>query len=74
MLSSGLYSLDYAKMESSLSDLTALVLKTQATGDKAFADEFEAKYSKLNTSYQEDIRALGLDNIPTDLRFVFKQQ
>jgi len=67
----GQYSLDYKKMEAALSDLTALVLKTQATGDKAFAEEFEAKYSKLNSNYDADRLNLGLERIPADIRFNF---
>ena len=58
-------------MEAALSDLTALVLKTQATGDKAFAEEFEAKYSKLNSNYDADRLNLGLERIPADIRFNF---
>ena len=70
---SGQYSLDYGKMEAALSELTALVLKTQATGDKAFADEFEAKYSKLSANYEADRLNLGLEKIPADIRFNFKR-
>ena len=68
----GQYSLDFKKMESALSDLTALVLKTQATGDGAFARQFEAKYSKLDADYDADRLNLGLEKIPADIRFNFK--
>ena len=67
------YSLDLGKMESALSDLTALVLKLQATGDKAAAEEFEAQYSKRNADYDADRRCLALENIPADIRFEFKR-
>ncbi|MBO7113246.1 MAG: Zn-dependent hydrolase [Bacteroidaceae bacterium] len=66
---SGKYSLDYAKMESALSDLTALVLKTQATGDKAFATYFENCYSKRSENYDADLMNLALEKIPADIRF-----
>lgn len=66
------YALDFQKMESALSDLTALVLKTQATGDRAFADQFESKYSKLSSNYDSDRRSLSLENIPADIRFNFQ--
>ena len=59
-------------MESAISDLTALILKTQATGDKAFAEEFEARYSKFNEDYDADRLNLGLEKIPADIRFNFK--
>jgi hypothetical protein len=66
---SGKYSVDTAKMEQALSDLTALVLKTQATGDIAFATSFEKRYSKRSDSYNEDLMYLGLEKIPADIRF-----
>ena len=66
---SGRYTLDFAKMEAALSDLTALVLKTQATGDKEFATSFEQRYSKLSSNYSADLMNLGLENIPADIRF-----
>ena len=66
---SGKYSIDTAKMESALADLTALVLKTQAKGDKAFADQFENRYSKRNADYDADRMNLGLEKIPVDIRF-----
>ena len=70
---SGQYSLDFGKMESALSDLTALVLKTQATGDKEFAAQFEARYSKRNADFDADVLKLGLEKIPADIRFNFKR-
>ena len=69
---SGQYSLDYKKMETAISDLTALMLKVQATGDKAFAEEFESTYSKRNADYDADRMNLGLEGIPADIRFNFK--
>ena len=70
---SGQYSLDYGKMEKALSDLTALVLETQATGNKAFATEFEGKYSKRSEDVKADLKNLRLENIPVDIRFDFKK-
>ena len=69
----GQYSLDFAKMESALSDLTALVLKTQATGDHAFAADFESRYAKRSADYDADLRTLSLEGIPADIRFEFKK-
>ena len=51
------YSLDLGKMESALSDLTAMVLKMQAT----------------NADYDADRLYLGLEKIPADIRFDFKR-
>ena len=69
---SGKYVLDYDKMESALSELSALVLKTQATADKEFALDFERKYSKRCSNYDADLLNLGLEKIPADIRFNFK--
>lgn len=69
---SGKYTLDYKKMEEALSDLTALILKTQATGDYEFACEFEKKYSKRNENYAADRLNLGIEGIPADIRFEFE--
>ena len=69
---SGQYKIDFEKMEAALKDLTALVLKTQATGDKATADELEAQYSKRGDDYYADRINLGLAKIPADIRFNFK--
>ena len=66
---SGQYSIDFAKMQAALSDLTALVLKTQATGDREFAVDFENRYSKRNDNYNADLMNLGLEKIPADIRF-----
>ena len=56
-------------METALSDLTALVLKTQATGDREFATSFESRYSKRSANYDADLMNLGIENIPADIRF-----
>ena len=71
---SGQYSLDFAKMEKALSDLTALVLETQATGNRTFAAEFEQKYAHRSADYEADLLNLGLEKIPVDIRFEFKKQ
>ena len=69
----GKYTLDYDKMESALSDLTALVLKIQATGDYAAASEFESKYSKRNADLESDMANLRPEIVPMDVRFDFKK-
>ena len=69
---SGLYTLNYRKMENALSELTALILKTQATGDYDFALAFENRYSRRSENYAADRLNLGLEGIPADIRFEFK--
>lgn len=68
---SGQYSVDGEKMETALANLTALVLETQATGNKAFATQFEDTYAKRSEDYKADLMNLGLEKIPVDLRFDF---
>jgi hypothetical protein len=70
---SGQYALNFDKMEEALSELTALVLKTQATGDSEFAGKLEADYSKRSSDFDADVLKLGLEKIPADIRFNFKR-
>ena len=58
-------------MEHALSELTALVLKTQATGDLGFATSFEESYSKRSADFDADRQNLGLEKVPADIRFNF---
>ena len=67
----GKYTLDYDKMESALSALTARVLEIQATGDYVAASEFENKYSKRSADLDSDMA--NLRTIPVDIRFDFKK-
>lgn len=71
-LESGQYSLDFEKMEVAIASLTALILETQATGNKAFAMQFEDKYSKPCEDFKADLMNLRLEKIPVDIRFDFK--
>lgn len=66
---SGRYSLNYEKMGKALEELTALVLETQATGNRDYAMQFEEKYSRRSEDYKADLRNLGLEKIPVDIRF-----
>ena len=43
------------------------------TGDKAFAEQFEARYGRLSPDYDADRMNLGLERIPADIRFNFKR-
>lgn len=70
---SGRYTLDYKKMEDALTSLTALILKTQATGDYDFAKNFESRYGKHSENFAADRMNLGLEGIPADIRFEFKR-
>ena len=69
----GQYYLNYDKMEHALEKLTALVLEIQATGNYAFAQEFESKYAKRSEQYNTDVLNLVQAGIPMDIRFDFKK-
>ena len=69
---SGKYVLNLKVMENALSDLTAFILKTQATGDREGALAFEEKYSKRSEDYKIDLRNLRIEKIPTDISLRFK--
>ncbi len=70
---SGQYALNLDKMESALNEMTAIVLKVQATGDREFAESFEAGYAKNSPELEADNLKLGLEKIPVDIRFDFKR-
>ena len=69
----GRYTIDYAKMQSAIGELAALILKTQATGDFQFALDFENKYSHRGADFDADLLNLNLEHIPMDIRFKFKK-
>ena len=69
----GHYTIDYGKMESSIGELAALILKTQATGDVEFAASFEEKYSHRGADFDADQMNLNLERVPRDVRFKFKK-
>ena len=70
---SGTYTIDFAKMESALAGLSALILEIQATGNVQKANEFVAKYSKPDDNLTADIKNLRLENVPIDIRLNFKK-
>lgn len=72
-MESGRYHIDYAKTRDAIERLGALVLKTQATGDVAFAKEFSDKYSVIGPTLKADIVTLELEKIPVDIRFTYEK-
>ena len=69
----GRYSINYEKMEAALGQLSALILRTQATGDIEYAMSFEDKYSHRDSDFQADLMNLSLEKVPMDIRFKFKK-
>ena len=69
----GKYKIDYDATWQSISDLGALILKTQATGDYEFASTFAASHTEIGKGLKADFKALALENIPVDIRFTWKR-
>lgn len=69
----GKYTIDYQKLLDSVAELTGIIMKTQATGDVEFAEQFERKYCSLSDSFRADERNIRLENIPIDIKFEFQR-
>ena len=69
----GRYSVNTANMEKALGELSAFILRTQATGDIDAAAAFEEKYSHRGEDFSADLRNLSLEKVPMDIRFKFKK-
>ena len=69
----GKYTIDYDAAYQSISDLGALILKTQATGDYEFASSFAAAHTEIGKDLKADFKALALESIPVDIRFSWKR-
>lgn len=69
---SGKYSINYQKTIQVLGELAGIILKTQAEGDSAFAENFEKEYAVIPKAYEEDRRIMGIEMIPVDVKFAFK--
>ena len=65
----GRYALDFGRFQEAVSKLAGLILKTQATGDYAFARSFEEKYAVISETLAADHFNFEHENIPVDLRF-----
>ncbi len=67
----GKYDIDYDKAYACLTELAGIILKTQATGDAAYAEKFEEQYGKISKHYDSDSFNLQMANVPVDIRFKF---
>ena len=69
----GRYTIDFDKTLSLVADLAGIILKTQAEGDYAFAEQFESRYCKESETFRADLTNMRLENIPVDLKFEFEK-
>ncbi len=67
----GKYTIDYYRAYEVISDLAGIILKTQATGDREFAESFVNRYGEVSGNFKIDSFNLGMENIPVDIRFRF---
>jgi len=70
---SGRYSINYKVAEDALTTLGELVLRIQATGNRAAADELVARYAMVPSTIKSDIVELELEKIPVDIRLTYER-
>jgi hypothetical protein len=66
---SGKYALDYEKMPGALADLTKELLETEATGDRARAEKWFAKYDTMPEELKASLKLAA--DVPVDVDPVF---
>lgn len=65
----GSYHIDFEKAEQTVRDWAALILKTQATGDRTFAEKFRNENGQIMSALQKDLDNINAAGIPRDIRF-----
>ena len=65
----GCYHIDFEKAEQTVRDWAALILKTQATGDRTFAEKFRNENGQIMPALQKDLDNINAAGIPRDIRF-----
>lgn len=65
----GSYHIDYDKAEKAMNAWIATILKTQATGDFAFASKFSKEHGTIGENLQKDLDRINKAGIPRDIRF-----
>ena len=65
----GRYSIDYEKIPGAIADLTQELLETEATGDRARAENWFKKYDTMPEELKVSLKAVA--NVPVDMDPVF---
>ena len=65
----GRYAIDYARMPAALARLSRELLETEATGDRARAEAWFARYEKMPAALKSALAATA--DIPVDIRPIF---
>ena len=65
----GTYHINYDKARKAMEGWIALILKTQATGDFAFASQYSKDHGTIGPELQKDLDRINKAGIPRDIRF-----
>ncbi len=65
----GTYHINYEKARKAMEGWIALILKTQATGDFAFASQYSKDHGTIGPDLQKDLNRINKAGIPRDIRF-----
>ncbi len=65
----GTYHINYEKARKAMEGWIALILKTQATGDFAFASQYRKDHGTIGPDLQKDLNRINKAGIPRDIRF-----
>lgn len=70
---SGVYDIDYGKMEEGIGELSDMLASIQEAGDKSKAEELIDAYCGIGQDLIDDFMYIHLEGIPMDLRFKFER-
>ena len=65
----GTYHINYDKARKAMEGWIALILKTQAEGDFAFAQQYSKDHGTITPELQNDLDRINKSGIPRDIRF-----
>jgi len=65
----GTYHINYDKARKAMEGWIALILKTQAEGDFAFASQYSKDHGTITPELQSDLDRINKSGIPRDIRF-----
>ncbi len=67
----GVYRVNFDKAQEAIDGWSALILKTQATGDYAFAKKYSSTNATVSEELMEDIARVNSSGIPSDIVFEY---
>ncbi len=67
----GKYVIDFEKAESAMNSWAELIIRTQATGDREFAEQFAAENASIREALAAEVAKVNAAGIPRDIVFEF---